>query len=418
MSKSEKFSPRAASDPSDDTGPRPMPSAMRRVAIPARDDAAQARRAPAIAPSAHPSDARPQEPMTGGKKSAPGRRRLRAVLMIGAVAGAAVLSGIMWLRGGRYVSTDDAYVQAAKLMVSADVSGIVTSVDVKEGQAVRKGDVLFRVDPQQFQIAVDNARANLAQTALSIESMKQDYKRMLSDAASQKAKVELDEVTYDRYAALVGSDSISKANYDQARFTLDADKSKLESLNQQAQVQLARLGGNADIQVSQHPQYLQAKAQLDETQRQLDHTVVRAPFDGVVTQVDALQPGTYLVAQTAALTNTGALGLVSTDDIWVEANVKETDLTYVKPGDHVDVTVDTYPGQVWSGTVASIAPASGSEFSILPPQNASGNWVKVVQRIPLRIRIDHKPGQMPLRAGMSVTAEVDTHHRRTLSDLL
>jgi len=356
--------------------------------------------------------------MTGGKKGAPSRRRLRAVLMIGAVAGVAVLSGIMWLRGGRYVSTDDAYVQAAKLMVSADVSGIVTSVDVKEGQPVKKGDVLFRIDPQQFQIAVDNAKANLAQTALSIESMKQDYKRMLSDAASEKAKVELDQLTHDRYAALVSSDSISKANYDQARFALDADKSKLESLNQQAQVQLARLGGNADIQVSQHPQYLQAKAQLDEAQRQLDHTVVRAPFDGVVTQVDALQPGTYLVAQTAALTNTGAVGLVSTDDIWVEANVKETDLTYVKPGDHVVVTVDTFPGQVWSGTVASIAPASGSEFSILPPQNASGNWVKVVQRIPLRIRIDRKSGQMPLRAGMSVTAEVDTHHRRTLSELL
>jgi membrane fusion protein (multidrug efflux system) len=146
--------------------------------------------------------------------------------------------------------------------------------------------------------------------------------------------------------------------------------------------------------------------------------VVRAPFDGVVTQVDTLQPGTYLVSQSAALTNTGAVGLVSTDEVWVDASMKETDHTHVKPGDHVDVSVDTYPGQVWSGTVQSISPASGAEFSILPAQNASGNWVKVVQRIAVRIGIDRKSGNLPLRAGMSVTATIDTGQRRALSDLL
>jgi membrane fusion protein, multidrug efflux system len=302
-------------------------------------------------------------------------------------------------------------------MVATDVSGIVTSVDVHEGQAVRAGDVLFRVEPRQFQIALDNANANLAQTALTIDSMKQDYRRMLSDIAAQQAQVSLDQATFDRYAALVRSDSISKANYDQARFTLEADSSKLESLKQQAQVQLAKLGGNADIPVAEQPQYLQAKAQVDEAQRQLDHAVVRAPFDGVVTQVDTLQPGTYLVAQTAALTNTGAIGLVSTDRVWIDANMKETDLTYVKLGDHVDVSVDTYPGRVWSGTVESVSPASGSQFSILPAQNSSGNWVKVVQRIPVRIRVDRKPGDPALRAGMSVNVDIDTGHRRSLSDL-
>jgi membrane fusion protein (multidrug efflux system) len=181
---------------------------------------------------------------------------------------------------------------------------------------------------------------------------------------------------------------------------------------------LARLSGNADLPVTQYPQYLQAKAQVDEAQRELDHTVVRAPFDGRVTQVAALQPGTYLVAQTAALTNTGAVALVSSKDIWVEANMKETELTNVKRGDPVSITVDTYPGQVWEGTVDSIAPASGSEFAILPAQNSSGNWVKVVQRIPVRIHIDQKAGQPPLRSGMSVTAEIDTGHRNSLPDLL
>jgi membrane fusion protein (multidrug efflux system) len=342
---------------------------------------------------------------------------LRTILMTGGILVVAVGAAVFWLRGGKYASTDDAYVQAAKLMVSTDVSGLVASVDVHEGQFVNAGQVLFRVDPRQFQIALDYAQANLAEIALTIESMKEDYKRMLSDVAAEQAQVALDQVTFDRYAALVRDDAISRANYDQALFTLEADKSKLESLRQQAQVQLAKLAGNPDIPVAEHPQYRQAKAQVDEAQRQLDHTAVRAPFDGIATQVDTLQPGTYLVSQTAALTNTGAVALVSTDQVWVTANMKETDLTYVKTGDPVSVSVDTYPGRPWSGTVESISPASGSEFSILPAQNTSGNWVKVVQRIPVRVRIDRKPGDPILRAGMSVNVDIDTGHRRSLRDL-
>jgi membrane fusion protein (multidrug efflux system) len=136
-----------------------------------------------------------------------------------------------------------------------------------------------------------------------------------------------------------------------------------------------------------------------------------------VTAVDSLQPGTYLVAQTAALTNTGAIGLVGTDDMWVAANVKETDLTYVKAGDPVEVDVDAYPGHIWHGKVGSIYPASGAEFSILPAQNSSGNWVKVVQRIPVRIDLMRASDDPPLRAGMTATVSIDTGHRRTLSDL-
>ncbi len=345
------------------------------------------------------------------------KRTVRTVLMLGGILIVLMAALTFWLRSGRYVSADDAYVRAAKLMVSTDVSGIVTEVAVREGQTVAAGDVLFRIDPKQFQIAVDNAKAALAQTALSIEAMKQDYKRVLEDIQAQQSQVDLDQANFDRYAVLVRSESVSKANYDQAKFTLAADKRKLESLKQQAQVQLARLGGNPDIPVEEHPQYRQAKALLDEAQRQLDHTVVRAPFNGIVTQVDQLQPGTYLVSQTAALTNTGALGLVSTDNLWIDAHVKETDLTHVKPGDPVGIFVDTYPSRLWTGTVESVSPASGAEFSILPPQNASGNWVKVVQRITVRIRVDRQPGDPVLRAGMSVTVDIDTGHRRSLSDL-
>jgi membrane fusion protein (multidrug efflux system) len=346
------------------------------------------------------------------------RKRMRFILLVVLPVIAVVTGLVLYMIGGRYVSTDDAYVHAAKLMVSTDISGLVSEVDVREGQTVKAGDILFRVDPRQFQIALDNTKASLAQTALSLQAMKEDYKRMQQDIAAQQSQVDLDQNTFDRDAALLKTNAVAQSTYDQAHFALEGDKSKLESLRKLSQVQLARLGGNADFDVAQHPQYLQVKAQVDEAQRQLDHTVVRAPFDGVVTQVDALQPGTYLVAQTAALTNTGAVALVATNDLWIDANMKETDLTHVKIGDPVKFNVDTYPAHVFSGTVESIAPAAGSEFSILPAQNSSGNWVKVVQRIPVRIRVNPTPEALHLRAGMSVTVSIDTGHRRTLAEML
>lgn len=345
------------------------------------------------------------------------RKRLRLTLMVGGTALVAIVAAFFWIMGGRYVSTDNAYVRAAKLMVSTDVSGIVSEVDVKEGQHVKTGDALFKVDPKPFQIALDSAKAQLKLTTLNIESMKQDYRRIESDIAGQQAQVDLAKANYDRAAELVKSGSTSKANYDQTKYTYETGTRQLQSLKDQAQVQLAKLGGNPDIDVTKHPQYLQALAKVDEMQRQLNHTVVRAPFNGIVTQVAALQPGTYLVSQTAALTNTGAVALVSTDDVWIEANMKETDLTYVKVGDKVSVSVDTYPDHEWTGTVESISPATGSEFSILPAQNSSGNWVKVVQRITVKVRVQQKAGDPQLRAGMSSYVDIDTQHRHHIADL-
>jgi membrane fusion protein, multidrug efflux system len=372
-------------------------------------------KAPPIAPDAPATEN--SAPASTGTVLRRRRPTLRTLLMATGILAVIAGSTVFWLRGGRYASTDDAYVQAAKLVVTADVTGIVASVNVHEGQPVEAGDLLFQLDPLPFQIALDNATASSQQIALTIESMKADYKVMLSNVDAQRAQVDLDQVTYDRYASLVKDNNISRALYDQARFTLQLDKNKLVSLQQQADVQLAKLAGNPDIAAAEHPLYQQAKAQVDEAQRQLDHASVRAPFSGVVTQVDALQPGTYLVSQTAALTGAGAIALVSADLVWVTAQMKETDLTYVKPGNHVNVTIDTYPGQVWSGRVESISPASGSEFSVLPAQNSSGNWVKVVQRIPVRIAIDRKADTPALRSGMSVYVSIDTEHHRSLRDL-
>jgi membrane fusion protein, multidrug efflux system len=372
------------------------------------------------APAARREAPAPVTPLDAGGKAArraSGRRRLRTLLMLGGIAVVMLAAGVFWLRGGRYVSADDAYVRGAKLMVSTDVSGLVSEVDVHEGEKVAANQVLFKIDPRQFQIALDQARAQLGQVELSINAMKEDYRRILSDIDAQNAQVDLAQTNFDRASSLLKTDFGTRAAYDQTHFTLLAAQKTLQSLKQQAQVTLARLNGNVDAPIDTMPQWQQAKAQVDEAQRQLDHTVVRAPFAGIATQVDALQLGTYLVSQTAALTNTGAVGLVSTSRVWVDANLKETDLTYVKPGDSVDISVDSYPGRIWSGKVESISPASGAEFSILPPQNASGNWVKVVQRIPVRITVEQKEGYPVLRSGMSVIVDIDTGHKRALSEL-
>jgi membrane fusion protein (multidrug efflux system) len=336
---------------------------------------------------------------------------LRPLLMVGGLAVVVVAGGRFWLQGGRIISIDDSAIGAAKVSVSTDISGIVAHVAVREGQLVKRGDILLSLDDQPFRIARDAARAELAQTVLDVNAMKQDYQRMVDATKVAEANVASDQASFDRYANLVRGGSVTRAEFDDSRFKLAADQQQLQMLKVQAQVQLARLAGNADIDPAQTPAYMRAEARVAEAQRQLDHTVIRAPFAGVVTQVDGVQPGMYLAASNPAF------ALVSSETIWAEGNPKETELTYIKPGDPVDISVDTYPGHVWKGVVESVAPASGAEFSVLPAQNTSGNWVKVVQRIPLRVRITPQQDGPDLRAGMSVVLDVDTGHVRTLHDL-
>src|ERR1700722_6548943 len=265
--------------------------------------------------------ASPYVATAGARSSSPGalgrlktdRNLLRRVLMIGGVALVVLASLTFWLLGGRYVETDDSYVHAAQLLVSTDVSGLVQDVDVHQGQHVTPGQVLFRIDPRQFQIALDNAKANLGQIRLTLLSMQDDYRRMQKDIAAQVSQVALSQVTYNRYAALLRVNSIAEAQYDQARFTLATSQSTLASLKDQAEVQLAKLGGNTSIPVEKLPQYLQAKAQVDEAQRQLEHSAGRAPVDGIVTEVDLLPPGPLVVSALPAFTTPSAVGLVSTN---------------------------------------------------------------------------------------------------------
>ena len=346
-----------------------------------------------------------------GARSRSRRKLLRWGLMAGGVVAVIVGGVAYWLSSGRWVETDDAYVQADSMTLSTDVSGIVASIPVHEGEQVTKGQILFSLDPEKFQIALDNARANLAQVRLNIEAEKADYQAALRNTDAKQQQVNADQATFDRYASLVKQHAVTQQLTDDARYKLAADQQAVRASKSQARAILAKLAGNPDIAPEDTPAFKRAQAQVSEAEREKTHAVVRAPYNGIVTQVNKLQPGMYLGASTAAF------GLVSTEHMWVEAQPKETKLTNAKTGDPVDVSFDLYPGRNWHGTVESVAPATDQNFSLLPAQNSSGNWVKVVQRIPVRVKLDLKPGDPDLRAGMSADVAIDTGHVRTLSDL-
>ncbi len=330
-----------------------------------------------------------------------------------AAGGAALCVGgmVYWLSGGRYVESTDAYVQANVLDVSTDVAGLVQQIRVHEGEAVQQDQVLFTLDPLPFQLMVDAARAQLAQSRLDLAALQSDYVRGQRQVAMQRAQVESDQATFDRYAALVGTHAIARERYDDTRFKLLADQAAMGASTAQMNVTLARLGGDAGAAVTAMPAYQLAAARLGEAERALRHATVRAAFSGVVTEVNKLAPGQYLAA------GTPAFGLVNTRNLWITSQPKETALTWARVGQAAAVTVDAFPGHVWSGTVQSIAPATDQEFAVLPAQNSSGNWVKVVQRVPLRVAINLSADDPPLAAGMSAGVSIDTHHIRSFADL-
>jgi membrane fusion protein (multidrug efflux system) len=229
---------------------------------------------------------------------------------------------------------------------------------------------------------------------------------MQAQVEQAQKDVDFNMVNFKRQEQLLANNFTPKATFDAARNTLQGSQQKLASLQQQLTGIAANLNGDPDAPIENHPKYKDAVATRDEAARQLAHTIVRAPFAGIVTNVPSLQPGQYLAAAAVAF------NIVSTDHVWVQASPKETELTYVRPGQKVTVDVDTYPDERWAGTVDSISPASASSFSLLPAENTSGNWVKVVQRIPMRILVNNAPGKPPLRVGMSVEVNVDTGHAR------
>ncbi len=340
------------------------------------------------------------------------RRPSRRQVLFALLPAALLAIGYGYVTGGQVMSTENAYVQADMLGVATDVSGVVTTIPVHENQKVHAGDVLFRLDDQQFRLAAARATAVLQTARNDIEALKASYLDMQAQIQQAQSDIGYYGREFARQQDLASRQVAAQSTLDTARRNLQQAQQRFTSLNQQLAGILANLGGDPAIRPDDHPRVRDAAAQRDEALRQLSHTVVRAPMAGVVTNVPALQPGQYLAAATVAF------NLVASDHVWVLANPKETELTYIVPGQGVTVFVDTYPGATWKGTVDSISPASSSSFSLLPAQNTSGNWVKVVQRIPMRVRIETSANQPPLRVGMSVTVDVDTGHARGLPNFI
>ena len=340
----------------------------------------------------------------------PLRQRLRLPLMLAGPIVVLLAAGYWYLTGGRYVSTDDAYVQAARIQVSTDISGRVVEIDVKDNQRVTAGELLFRLDPRPFKIAVDEARAQLATVRYQIHALKATYHQKRADARAAEATADYQQHEFDRQQRLLASGTASQQQFDQTRQNYENARAQLASKQQDVAVALANIGGDPEMPLEQHPMVQHAQAALDRAELNLSYTEIRAPENGIVTKVDQLQVGDYVNASTPLFS------LMSTDRIWVEANFKETELTHMRPGQEATIEIDTYPDVAFHAKVESLSPGTGLTFALLPAENATGNWVKVVQRLPVRLRLEELDPNAPLHAGLSATVEVDTRHRRPWLD--
>ena len=363
-------------------------------------------------PKEQPQQPAPMPSVPKNMLRSPRRRSLRWVLF--ALLPLVLVGGAYWyVTGGEVMSTDDAYVEADKVGVATDVSGIVKAVAVTENQHVEAGQILYRLDDLPFRLMLERAEAQIGMVRNKLNALKANH----GDIEAQIKQAQDDVAYYDhefhRQQYLSNEHVVSDQTLDTARRNLQNAQQKQASLTQQLAAVAANLNGDPNLPIEQHPEYREAVAERDEAARQLDHTIVKAAFAGTVTNVPAIAAGKYLQASMTAFY------LVATDHVWIDSNPKETELTYVRSGQPVTVTVDTYPDAEWHGTVESISPAASQEFSLLPAQNTSGNWVKVVQRVPMRVRVDTTDGNLPpLRAGMSVEVGVDTGHTRGLPHFL
>lgn len=342
-----------------------------------------------------------------------GMRRYRRVLLLVVLPLVALMAGVtFYLNGGRYVTTDDAYVGAQKVLITPDVAGKIISIAVKEGQQVSTGDVMFQIDPVPYRLALAQARAKLEDAKTSHDNLVANVQLYSQTLELVNAGIALKQKDVERKNSLVKSNAGSQLDLDNSATALVTVQAQRQLVTQQRSTALNQLLGNPDLPLEEFPAYMQAKAVLDDAQRNLDLTTVRAPMNGIATQVEQIQLGRFVVA------GAPVFSVIDTSNPWVDANPKESDFTYVAVGQSVTLDVDAFPNHVFKGTVGSLSPGTGAQFAILPPQNATGNFVKVVQRVPVRIYFDQNDKFVQkLKAGMSVYATIDTRHRRSLAAL-
>ncbi|WP_315763224.1 MULTISPECIES: HlyD family secretion protein [unclassified Bradyrhizobium] len=340
------------------------------------------------------------------------RRYRRTVLLVVLPILAAIGGVALYLHGGRYVTTDDAYVGAQKVLITPDISGKIVKIVVKEGQQVKKGDELFEMDPEPYRLAVDQAKAALEQARTTHDNLVANIKIYQQMADLMQQTIDLKQKDVDRKSTLARSSFGSQLDLDNASSALVTARAEYAFVLQQMSSAKTQLLGNVDLPIAEFPPYYQAEAALGIAQRNLDHTVMRAPIDGIATQVDQIQLGRFLPA------GTPVFSVIDVANPWVDANPKESDFTHVAVGQPVELDVDAFPNHAFKGTIGSLSPGTGAQFAILPPQNATGNFVKVVQRVPVRIYFDKNDKYVAkLKAGMSVNVSIDTGHQRSLAAL-
>jgi membrane fusion protein (multidrug efflux system) len=353
------------------------------------------------------STAPPSNETPGTEPVRPGGRRLkRLILLIAVPLVGALAVTIVYLESGRQVETDNAYVQADMVPISTDVSGTVQAVVVRENQTVAAGDTLLRIDPASFEVAVAKAAANLAQVRTDIQALRASYREKQAEIALSRTKSAFARKEQQRQADLLTRHFISAARFDDAKQRDDLAIQQTAALEQDLRRIAETLGGAVNVPIEDQASYRAALAELERARLDLARTQVRAPLPGTVSRLP--KPGQYLTAGNTAM------ALVASGNLWIEANFTETDLTYVHPGQPAVIHIDTYPDTSWKGAVESLSPATGAEFSVIPAQNATGNWVKIAQRVPVRIRLYTSPGMPQLRAGLSAVVRIDTGHHRHL----
>jgi membrane fusion protein (multidrug efflux system) len=339
------------------------------------------------------------------------RRRIRWLLIGLGPLLAIVVGSWFYFTSGRYSSTDDAFVKTDLVSISPQVPGQVAAVYVQNNQRVQAGQVLFDLDSASYRIALDQAEANLASVRDQIAALRANYHEKAAALISAQQTAAYQQHEYDRAANLRKTSAVSEQQFDQVRHNLEQAQQNVVAVQQQMAAIAAQLGGDVNTPIEALAQYRAALARRDDAQVSLDRTKIKAPADGVVANV-SLRPGDYITA------GQSVFSLAEIDHVWIAGNFKETDLTHVVAGQPATVTVDTYPGVAWKATVESVSPASGNEFSVLPAENSSGNWVKVVQRIPVRLKLEQQPDAPQLRAGMSVYATIDTGPHGRIATLL
>ncbi|MET2827466.1 HlyD family secretion protein [Mesorhizobium shangrilense] len=346
----------------------------------------------AVAPPVQPVSAAPE------KKRRFGRLLLMAALPLALVAG----GGYVWVTGGRYQETENANLQQAKVAIASDTAGRIVQVGIADNQVVKQGDVLFVVDPAPYQIALAQADAAVAVARVGVEQLRAAYSQSMAQEKSATSEMDYAQSQFDRASDLAQKGINTKSSLDQAKNDLDKAKQQLTVAQQGILSAKAALAGNPDIETDKHPTVMAALAARDKAAYDLAQTTVKAPADGVISRASSFKVGQYVGS------GTPLFSLVETGDTWIDANFKETQLTHMKPGQKAEIVVDTYPGRKFEATVKAIGAGTGAEFSLLPAQNATGNWVKVTQRIPVRLELTDPESKMMLRTGMSADVTVDT----------